>query len=333
VRVHTAQFASHVAFLLFPWTARELAASAAPTVHAGAIYTEVLVVAVHLDEVPECVCLAHEVARIATDGLSGILHAHVALGLYMLGIATQTHIEQRAADDRTVVALLRSLSNVFKLSVLHHQRHRELAQLRVEGKLRSRVQHSSAPQAFTEAAGVYTWTVEHVSYVRTTQNVSKALLLLAGVRLLCLARVIAVFHGELCLALYQRPVQELVLQGSSAEVVCDVFDQSLGAARVVGQASALQRQLHLCLHVRGGEKHKVLHQRQTQHVGVVQTEQVDVSQAAARHELREEAEDLSQDAPRGLFGFCRVKSETRQCHHLYHVPQHDARIASSDCCA
>ena len=146
-------------------------------------------------------CLAHEVARVAmsTDGLSGILHAHVALGLYMLGIATQTHIEQRAADDRAVVVLLRSLSNVFKLSVLHQQRQCELAQLRVEGKACSRVQHVSAPQACTEVAGVYTWTVEHVSYVRTTQNVSKALLLLADVRLLCLARAIAEFHGELAL--------------------------------------------------------------------------------------------------------------------------------------
>ena len=66
VRVHTAQFASHVAFLLFPWTARELAASAAPTVHAGAIYTEVVVVAVHLDEVPKRVgksLLAHRLSH------------------------------------------------------------------------------------------------------------------------------------------------------------------------------------------------------------------------------------------------------------------------------
>ena len=80
-RAHSA-VAAHVAFRFLPWTARELAASAAPTVHARAIYTEVVVVAVHLDEVPERVGLAHEVARVAmsTDGLSRILHAHVALG-------------------------------------------------------------------------------------------------------------------------------------------------------------------------------------------------------------------------------------------------------------
>ena len=58
--------AVHVVFLLFPWTARELAASAAPTVHAGAIYTEVVVVAVHLDEVPKRVgksLLAHRLSH------------------------------------------------------------------------------------------------------------------------------------------------------------------------------------------------------------------------------------------------------------------------------
>jgi hypothetical protein len=102
-----------------------------------------------------------------------------------LPVRDLSRIEQCVADDRTVVALLRSLSNVFKLSVLQQQRQRELAQLRVQGPARSRVQHASTPQTFTEVAVVHTWTVEHVSHVRRTQNISQALLLLADVRLLC----------------------------------------------------------------------------------------------------------------------------------------------------
>jgi hypothetical protein len=63
---------SHVAFLFFPWTARELAASAAPTLHPGAIYTEVVVVAVHLHEVPEGVCLACDVTRLRKPSVRGL---------------------------------------------------------------------------------------------------------------------------------------------------------------------------------------------------------------------------------------------------------------------
>jgi hypothetical protein len=64
------------------------------------------------------------------------------------------------------------------------------------------------------------------------------------------------------------------------------------ASHVSGSSRALQQQLHLHRHVFRGEVHKVLHQAQPHHVGMMLVKGGDVSHAASRQEIRRKDKEL-----------------------------------------